>query len=266
MASWQSKHRTLPVNLAKEDQLIIDRIIENFNDKGYNHTEENVATAYHIYKAYMENPEILPKMQLASAAALPLIDYGACIAASAAAAVMAGKTGEEIGRIVLGEKGQAEYQELVEKIKVLNSIADGTFKLIDPPPADISSTFEKNKHDKKVPKYLRDEGTQVSSASMPPPDHDPDDWKGDDEDTEQERKHNCEKSESQIWKEFKNYKQGYRTNNKKGSAAEYYEWDYDHNDIEVYDHLYNHKGSLNPKTGELYKGPVQGRIARGLRK
>ena len=37
------------------------------------------------------------------------------------------------------------------------------------------------------------------------------------------------------------------------------EWDHTHNDIEVYDRKGIHLGSMDPVTGELYKGPEIGR-------
>lgn len=38
-----------------------------------------------------------------------------------------------------------------------------------------------------------------------------------------------------------------------------YEWDHTHGDIEVYDGRGNHKGSMNPTTGDIYKAAVKGR-------
>jgi filamentous hemagglutinin len=38
-----------------------------------------------------------------------------------------------------------------------------------------------------------------------------------------------------------------------------YDWDYVHNDIEIYDRFGNHIGSMDPQTGLRYKGPVVGR-------
>jgi hypothetical protein len=44
-----------------------------------------------------------------------------------------------------------------------------------------------------------------------------------------------------------------------GSQKRYYEWDYTHNDIEVYDKNGKHLGSMDPTTGEMYKPAVDGR-------
>lgn len=44
-----------------------------------------------------------------------------------------------------------------------------------------------------------------------------------------------------------------------GKDRRYYEWDYTHNDIEVYNNKGHHLGSMNPYDGKMYKGPVLGR-------
>ena len=72
---------------------------------------------------------------------------------------------------------------------------------------------------------------------------------------DKERKTNPEKSESEIWKGFKNYKDKTKTNGLTGKKREYYEWDGFHKDIEVFDHRGEHKGSMDPKTGKIYKPP-----------
>ena len=74
-----------------------------------------------------------------------------------------------------------------------------------------------------------------------------------------ERIVNVPKQESPIWREFKSHKETVKTNGAVGKRKEYYEWDYTHNDIEVYDYKGHHLGSKNPVTGEIYKGPVRGR-------
>ncbi|MDM5297120.1 SAR2788 family putative toxin [Bacillus pumilus] len=66
------------------------------------------------------------------------------------------------------------------------------------------------------------------------------------------------KSESPVWKSFKNHKGKTKTKGS-GKNKKYYEWDNTHNDIEVYDHKGKHLGSMDPLTGEMYKGPVKGR-------
>ncbi|MFJ4624188.1 RHS repeat-associated core domain-containing protein, partial [Streptomyces sp. NPDC088812] len=66
-------------------------------------------------------------------------------------------------------------------------------------------------------------------------------------------------SQSPIWKRFKSYKGKTKTNGKSGSKRRYYEWDYTHGDIEMYGSGKKHMGSLDPITGEKYKGPVKGR-------
>jgi hypothetical protein len=78
-----------------------------------------------------------------------------------------------------------------------------------------------------------------------------------------ERIVNVPKQESPIWREFKSHKETVKTNGAGGKRKEYYEWDYTHNDIEVYDYRGHHLGSKNPVTGELYKGPEKSRDIRG---
>ena len=72
------------------------------------------------------------------------------------------------------------------------------------------------------------------------------------------RKANVEKQESDVWKNLDNSKNGRKTSGS-GSNKQYYEWDYTHKDIEVYDSKGKHIGSMDPATGKLYKGAVNGR-------
>lgn len=73
------------------------------------------------------------------------------------------------------------------------------------------------------------------------------------------RKTNVLKYESEIFNSFEKIKgKSYRTSGK-GRDKRYYDWDYTHNDIEVYDRNGNHLGSMDPTTGEMYKSAVKGR-------
>ncbi|MCL2860029.1 MAG: colicin E3/pyocin S6 family cytotoxin [Oscillospiraceae bacterium] len=74
-----------------------------------------------------------------------------------------------------------------------------------------------------------------------------------------ERIYNVSKSESKIWKSFNNVKNSVLKTTGTGKNKRYYKWDYTHNDIEVFDHLGNHVGSMDPVTGTIYKGKVIGR-------
>ncbi|MBP9829649.1 MAG: hypothetical protein KBD04_06445 [Proteobacteria bacterium] len=74
----------------------------------------------------------------------------------------------------------------------------------------------------------------------------------DPDDPKKDRKTNCGKSESPVWKELKPYRGEYRTNTK---GDEIYKWDHLHNDIEVFSKRGEHLGSMDPRTGILYKGP-----------
>nr|WP_245746501.1 colicin E3/pyocin S6 family cytotoxin [Evansella caseinilytica] len=70
---------------------------------------------------------------------------------------------------------------------------------------------------------------------------------------------NVKKQESSVWKDLDNVKGKDRKTTGTGRNKRYYEWDHTHNDIEVYDKKGKHLGSMDPLTGEMYKGPVQGR-------
>jgi len=65
-------------------------------------------------------------------------------------------------------------------------------------------------------------------------------------------------SESKIWEGFDNFKGKTKTSGT-GKNQQFYQWDYTHGDIEVYDRNGNHLGSMDPKTGKMYKDPVPGR-------
>lgn len=50
-----------------------------------------------------------------------------------------------------------------------------------------------------------------------------------------------------------------KTNGLPGRSRRYFEWDYTHCDIEVYNKRGDHLGSADPKSGVMYKPPVAGR-------
>lgn len=68
------------------------------------------------------------------------------------------------------------------------------------------------------------------------------------------RQTNPSKADSPIWQSLNNAGNGVKTDGKL-----FYEWDYTHNDIEVYNKRGVHLGSANPITGELYKDAIPGR-------
>jgi hypothetical protein len=76
------------------------------------------------------------------------------------------------------------------------------------------------------------------------------------------RRTNPPKAESPVWKSFPNYKNGLRYNGKNGRDRDFYDWDFIHDDIEVYDYNGNHKGSMDPISGEMYKPAKPGRHIR----
>jgi filamentous hemagglutinin len=68
------------------------------------------------------------------------------------------------------------------------------------------------------------------------------------------RQTNPSKADRPIWQGLSNAGNGVKTDGKL-----FYEWDYTHNDIEVYNKRGVHLGSADPITGELYKDAVPGR-------
>jgi hypothetical protein len=67
------------------------------------------------------------------------------------------------------------------------------------------------------------------------------------------------KSTSPVWRRLKPFRGKTRTNGLSGSKRQYYEWDYTHNDIEVYNRNGVHQGSMDPITGKITKPAVPGR-------
>jgi hypothetical protein len=73
-----------------------------------------------------------------------------------------------------------------------------------------------------------------------------------------QRQTNPTRSESKVWKQLENFKNGLKRSGQ-GSKTQYYDWDNLHNDIEVYDSKGRHLGSMDPTTGRMYKPAVGGR-------
>jgi RHS repeat-associated protein len=67
------------------------------------------------------------------------------------------------------------------------------------------------------------------------------------------------KANSKIWKLLKPYRGKTKTNGLPGKKRQYYEWDHTHNDIEVYDSVGKHLGTMDPSKGEIIKPAVPGR-------
>ena len=78
----------------------------------------------------------------------------------------------------------------------------------------------------------------------------------------QPRKDNPTKNNSPVWKSFDRVKGSSMRKSGTGKNVQYYEWDYTHNDIEVYDRYGRHLGSKDPMTGEMYKDAVPGRTIK----
>ncbi|CAB4495228.1 hypothetical protein RhiirA1_534761 [Rhizophagus irregularis] len=65
-------------------------------------------------------------------------------------------------------------------------------------------------------------------------------------------------SSSSVWKSFDSFRGKTKTSGT-GKNKKYFEWDFTHNDIEVYDNKGNHLGSMDPSNGNMTKPPVKGR-------
>lgn len=72
-----------------------------------------------------------------------------------------------------------------------------------------------------------------------------------------ERVRNVSKQQSPVWKSFKNYRGGIKTEGT-GKEKTYYKWDHTHNEIEYYDRKGKHLGAIDPLTGDLVKPAVPG--------
>ena len=89
------------------------------------------------------------------------------------------------------------------------------------------------------------------AASPTPPGNNKNNWKK-----------NVNKDNSPQWKKFDNVKNSRLKTSGRGSKQQYYDWDYTHNDIEVYNYRGQHLGSMDPITGKIYKPPVAGRYIK----
>lgn len=65
---------------------------------------------------------------------------------------------------------------------------------------------------------------------------------------------------NEFWDTLQPFRGKMRTNGKNGKERRFYEWDYTHEDIEVYDQCGRHIGSANPKTGDFIKPQIKGRL------
>jgi len=81
------------------------------------------------------------------------------------------------------------------------------------------------------------------------------DYSSGEERDRRERVVNCSKSRSPVWRGMKHYRGDIKTNGETGDKKRYYRWDNTHNDIEVYNRRGEHLGSMDPRTGKMYRGP-----------
>jgi hypothetical protein len=103
-------------------------------------------------------------------------------------------------------------------------------------------------------------GTRNLAGSVNPPDRGDEDSGSALDDAPQARKTGkAHPSTSKGWQSTKPGQGKTRTNGLKGSKLRYYEWDYTHGDIEVYNGNYEHLGSADPDTLEMIKPPKPGR-------
>lgn len=64
--------------------------------------------------------------------------------------------------------------------------------------------------------------------------------------------HNCKgPSQSPAWQGLKAHRGKTKTNGAQGKKREYYEWDYTHNNIEVYNRRGHHSGVMDPMSGAI---------------
>jgi hypothetical protein len=66
------------------------------------------------------------------------------------------------------------------------------------------------------------------------------------------------RAESPIWNALRNFRNGIKSSGY-GKDLRYYEWDFTHGDIEVYNSSGRHVGSMHPESGLMYKPAIPGR-------
>ncbi len=71
--------------------------------------------------------------------------------------------------------------------------------------------------------------------------------------------HNCSPGDSPVWQGLQSWRGKTKTNGLSGRSRRYFEWNFTHSDIEVYDRVGRHLGSMDPSSGEMVKPPVAGR-------
>ncbi|MBO7226416.1 MAG: hypothetical protein J6V33_02385 [Bacteroidales bacterium] len=139
------------------------------------------------------------------------------------------------GNLTMKSLKKAGLDELVGIVDDINTIFSGDASLTDRIAAGVDLLVGTELNNKtNIVKKSADIGEMSVSA------------------IKNERKFNCSKSESKYWRSLKNEGNG-RKSSGKGKKKQYYEWDYTHNDIEVYNHRGEFIGSADPITGDIYK-------------
>ena len=64
--------------------------------------------------------------------------------------------------------------------------------------------------------------------------------------------------QGKFWKSLKNFRGNIKTNGLSGSAKRFFQFDYTHGDVEVYNGRGQHLGSAGPETGVMTKPAVPG--------
>jgi Cytotoxic len=62
--------------------------------------------------------------------------------------------------------------------------------------------------------------------------------------------------QGKFWKSLKRFRGNIKTNGESGTAKRFYQWDYTHGDVEVYNSRGLHLGTADPETGDLTKPAV----------
>lgn len=235
--------------MSEQDQQIVDRITkaieENHPGLSSNDKSKSIAYSYFALKQYQADPTRLPQKQYA---VVPVVALGAyevgLFLGVVTAAVMYQTTGEVDGLsgVTLSNEDNMSFQEA--KANLLENKQQGD---------SIKSKIpeKKTKEGKSVPAS----GDAIAMAGAPVPD-------GNDEEPQKEddkkvRKTNIRKGESKIWKNLKPFRKDIKTNGLRGNKKQYYQWDFEKNEIEVYNHKGNHMGAMDPKTGRIYKEGIK---------
>ena len=196
-------------------------------------------------------PDLMRNIQAALAAgAAGAVAAGEAVAAGVAAAGGAVVAASAVGVIVV--VGGVYYYVTMDSEPAASAPKPESFPEEESKPKVHSTPV----HDDSRPKV---NSTPVAESSKPS-DKGFDTYEGPDARVfTSDRKDNCSKGESSVWKGFQPYKGTVKTNGLRGKNKEFYQWDFTHNDIEVFNKDRQHLGSMDPQTGKIYKPAVPAR-------